>query len=120
MNVKLLSIEQDGVVRLAANGSMTASEMAGDDRHPFANIVGERWSVNRVVLDLANTEYMDSTAIGWLLSCQKQFGRDGGTFVLHSISPNVQQIFDLLKVGRVLNLADNEQEALQIARGENS
>lgn len=118
MNVRLESIEQDGIVRLAANGAMTASEMAGDDKHPLAGVIGERWSTNRVVLSMSQTEYMDSTAIGWLLSCQKQFDRDGGKFVLHSISPSVQQIFDLLKVGRVLHVAEDEQQALQIARGE--
>ncbi|MFW6060708.1 MAG: STAS domain-containing protein [Phycisphaeraceae bacterium] len=118
MNVRLVSIENDGIVRLAANGAMTASEMAGDDKHPLAGVIGESWSSNRVVLGLNETEYVDSTAIGWLLSCQKQFNNDGGKFALHSIPPSVQQIFDLLKVDRVLNLAKDENEALQIVRGE--
>lgn len=116
MNVHLISVEQDGIVRLAAEGAMTASEMASDERHLLASTVGEQWAGNRVVLSLARTDYIDSTAIGWLLSCKKQFDREGGVFVLHSIPPSVQQIFDMLKVGRVLNLARDEQEALAIAR----
>lgn len=116
MNVRLVSIEQDGIVRLAANGSMTASEMAGDDRHPLAGVVGERWASNRVVLSLSQTDYIDSTAIGWLLSCKKQFDREGGSFVLHSIPPSVQQILDLLKVDRVLSMARDEAQALELAR----
>ena len=118
MNVSVVSIEKDGIVRLSANGSITASEMAGDDKHPLAHVIGEHWSSNNVVLSLEKTEYVDSTAVGWFLSCQKQFDRDGGKFVLHSIPPSVQQIFDLLKVGRVLHLAEDEAEALKIARGE--
>lgn len=116
MNIRLVSIEQDGIVRLAANGSMTASEMASDDRHPLANVIGDRWASNRVVLSLSQAEYLDSTAIGWLLSCKKQFDREGGIFVLHSTPPSVKQIFDLLKVDRVLAMAPDEEQALEMAR----
>lgn len=116
MQVQLVSIEPDGVVRLAAEGAMTASDMAGDDRHLLAGTVGEHWANNRVVLNLSRTDYIDSTAIGWLLSCKKQFDANGGRFVLHSIPPSVQQIFDILKVGRVLPLAGDEAEALATVR----
>jgi len=116
MNVKLVSIEKDGVIRLAANGSMTASEMANGNEHPLAGVIGQAWSNNRVVLSMDETQYIDSTAIGWLLSCQKQFQRDGGRFVLHSVPPSVQQIFDLLKVDRVLQVAGDESQALEKVR----
>ena len=116
MNVNLVSIEKDGVIRLATNGSMTASEMAEGNQHPLAGVIGQQWSGNRVVLSMDQTQYIDSTAIGWLLSCQKQFQRDGGQLVLHSVPPSVQQIFDLLKVNRVLDVAGDEDQALEKVR----
>lgn len=120
MIVRLVSIEQDGVIRIAANGPITVSELTDDDHQPLIDVAGEHWSRNRVLLGMADADYIDSTAIGWLLSCHKQAERDGGRIVLHSVPPRVQEIFDMLRVNRVLPCARDENEALQLVRGETS
>ena len=119
MNFSLLSIERDGIVRVAVEGDMTSAEFSSDAAHPLATLLGQQWSQNRIVLSFDQTQYMDSSAIGWLLSCQKQVQRDGGSLVIHSVPASIMQIFDMLKINRVLTMADDEAAALKAVRGDN-
>ena len=118
MVVQLVSVEQDGVVRLALNGPVTAQQIEQDDHHPLVEALGHEWYNTRVVLDMSAADYIDSTAVGWLLSCQKQFSRGGGSMVLHSVTPQVREIFDILRIDRMFALAEDETHAVKIARGE--
>ena len=117
MVVQLVS-EDGEVVRVALEGPVTAQQIEHGETRPLEDVLGEQWSSRRIALDMTKAEYIDSTAIGWLLSSQKQMSRDGGALVLHSVSPQVQEIFDILRINRVFSIAANEDEAVQIARGE--
>lgn len=117
MNVKLIAIENDSVVRLACQGPLIGNELSVEGEHPFLTLMGERWPSSRVVLDMGQADYLDSSAIGWLISSQKQFQQNGGMLLMHSVPSNVRQMFDLLKLGAMLHLIDHEDEAMQMARG---
>lgn len=109
--LSLLSIEKDGVVRIAAGGDLTANNTTGVGQNPLERVLGPGWATNRVLLDLSHTGYLDSTAIGWLLSSAKLFREKGGVVVLHSVAPRVKQILDLLRVGKVVPVAADETAA---------
>ncbi len=65
----------------------------------------------RVLLDLAGTEYIDSTGVSWLLTCHKRCREGGGKLVLHSLNPLVKQVLQVLKLDRVLHIADSADKA---------
>jgi hypothetical protein len=46
-----------------------------------------------------------------MIVCQKHFVQAGGKLVFHSAPPLVQQVFDLLQLQRVLNVAPDETAA---------
>ena len=116
MELHIQSIEPDGVVRLGAGHALTASTMHTDEQHPLAAVIGEQWAGNRVMLDLSHTEMMDSAVIGWLFECQRKFERYGGRLVVHSVTAEVQQMFEFVNVASILHVAADDQEALQMAR----
>ncbi len=109
MKLMLVSIERQGYVRVATDGNITAGDFAlSAGRNPFENILGANWAGQRVLLSMENTTYIDSSAIGWLISCQKAFKAAGGAIVIHSIRPGVKQMLELLKISRIVPVADNE------------
>ena len=115
MKMSLISIDKGGFVRLSVDGEITCRDLhAGDGHNPLEKVLGESWANNRVLLSLAKTGFMDSSAIGWLLECQRKFKAAGGKLVLHSASPRVQDVFDLLKIGKALNLKENEKTAIEL------
>ncbi len=98
------------MIRVAVDGPITHAGVIGD-HNPLAALLGETWSNNRVILSLEKTNLIDSAAIGWLIATQKEFKAHGGAFVVYAIRPQVRKILDLLKVGKVVRFADNEEGA---------
>ncbi len=93
------------IAHLAASGQATAIDLRGDEAARFEAILGSDWSSRLVMLDMENVSYIDSAAIGWFMNTQKTFRANGGMMALHSVGPNIRNILDLLKIGRIIPLA---------------
>jgi len=101
--------EREGVTCVAIAGRITFSTLEpGQD--PLTPQVPDIYS-RRVMFDLAGTDYIDSTGVSWLLTCHKRCREGGGKLVLHSINPMVKQVLQVLKLEKVLRLADNADMA---------
>ena len=117
MKLSLVSIEKEGLIRIATDGNITSNDFHADGKNPLEQVMGLTWSTNKVLLDMDKTNYIDSTAIGWLIRCHKEFKIKGGLFVVHSVQPAVRQVLDLLKIGKVVPIVENEAAARAFAIG---
>ncbi len=117
VNISLVSIEKEGLVRLASAGSITAGNFDPSGKNPLERILGQNWSGFRVLLDMKGTTYIDSSAIGWLISSHKQIKAAGGILVLHDVPPSIRSMLDLLHVGKVVPMTDNVESARNLANG---
>jgi hypothetical protein len=53
MKLSLVSIEKDGVVRVASDGNITCEDFrVADGKNPVEGVLGQTWSNNRVLLNL--------------------------------------------------------------------
>lgn len=111
MNISLVAIEREGLVKLASSGSITAAAFDPSGRNPLERILGPNWSTMRVILDMKKTTYIDSSAIGWLIATHRSFKEAGGALVIHDVPTNIRQVLDLLQVGRVITIAAGAPEA---------
>ncbi len=111
MKLNLVSIEKGGIIRVGAEGKITADDLLLHGVNPLQSLMGSTWASNKVLLDFERVHYIDSSAVGWLISSHKEFKSAGGAMVVHSIQPTVKQILDLLKIGRVVPMADDEAAA---------
>lgn len=111
MKISLNGIEPTGIVKLALEGTVTSADFGADGKNPIESVLGPAWNSFRVLLDMATVSYIDSSAIGWLIGTQKSFRDKGGSFAVYHVQPAVKQVLDLLKVGRVVPLCENEQTA---------
>lgn len=109
----MVAIEKGGLIVVAAEGSITATDVDPSRKNPFETLLGGTWFTNRVLLDMSRAGYIDSSAIGWLLSSHKTFSENGGGLAIHGLQPAVRQLLDVLKLGRVLTLATDEATARQ-------
>ena len=111
MKISLNGIEPSGVVKLTADGTVTAGDFDASGKNPIETVLGPAWATFRVLLDLGHVSYIDSSAVGWLIGTSKAFREKGGSFAIYQLQPTVKQVLDLLKVGRVVPLCENEQTA---------
>jgi anti-anti-sigma factor len=115
--LSLVSIEKEGYIRVAANGSITASVAHFLGKNPLETVLGATWANNRVLIDLSQTDFIDSAAIGWLIATAKEFGRKGGRLAVHSVTPRVRQMLNLLKIGQLVPLLSDEESARRFVTG---
>ena len=114
MKLSVTSIA-NGLVRVAAEGEITVRDFQAEARDPLAVLLGDKWPTQKVIVDMSGVTFVDSSAVGWLITWRRQFERGGGMIVLHSVQPRVRQVLDMLKVGRVVPLVAGEAAAVSLA-----
>ncbi len=113
MKLHLLPSE-DGITRLASVGDITLFEVQGCP-NPLADLLGPEAFRDRVLLNLAQSCFIDSAGVGWLIVTHKKFMDMGGLLVVHSLPPLVNHTFRVLQVATILHVADDEPAAVQLA-----
>jgi anti-anti-sigma factor len=111
MKFSQLTVEDEGVFQVAAEGKITGETIQASGQNPFEAALGPIWARQRVLFDMARISFLDSAAIGWLIKSHKEFKKHGGLMVLHSLSPHVEQVFKLLSLDKIVTLADGEIDA---------
>jgi anti-anti-sigma factor len=95
-----------GILHVAAEGEATTLDFPLANASHFDNLLGHDWNTHCLLLNLERLSYIDSSAIGWLISSQKSCRTHGGQIVIHSVQPGVRNVLELLKIGRVIPIAD--------------
>ncbi|HZN33740.1 MAG TPA: STAS domain-containing protein [Pirellulaceae bacterium] len=100
-----LSIAQDdgNQVCVAISGQVTQREVSPIEE-PLALLLGPTAYSRLVRLDLSNASFMDSSGVGWLLTCQKRMRQAGGKLTLFSPHPIVANVLKVLKLERVFDI----------------
>ena len=57
---------------------------------------------SRIVVDLSGTEFIDSSGLGALVSSLKRARQAGGDLRIAGLAPQVQAVFELTNLNRVL------------------
>ncbi|MBM7646231.1 stage II sporulation protein AA (anti-sigma F factor antagonist) [Scopulibacillus daqui] len=77
------------------------------------NDVLQKQTINHIILNLGELQFMDSSGLGVILGRYKQIASRGGEMVVCSISPAVRRLFEMSGMFKILRLEENEQNALQ-------
>lgn len=100
----------DGVLMLAIASPRLDNFVAQDFKSTIADrLVGEK---PRVILDLSQVAFIDSSGLGALVSCLKMVG-DPKRLVLCNVAAPVLSLFKLTRMDRVFNIYDSAQLALE-------
>ncbi len=68
---------------------------------------------SKIVLDMGSVKFMDSSGIGSLLSFIKRSQNTKDSLKLCNITRQVQNLFDLVRVNRFLNVFENREDAMK-------
>lgn len=115
MNLKIENRDND-VYHLSLSGRISQTTV-GSQVDQFSELLGEANYNQKILVSLKNTDYIDSSGIGWLLATDKKVRSAGGTLILHSVPIDVQHVFGLMKLHKVLNIAKDKNAACATAAG---
>jgi len=71
----------------------------------------------RILLDLADLQFVDSSGLGAMLSCLRAVNGDGGQLVLCGMTKPVRTLFELVRMHRIFDVYANRHEALTAMAG---
>ncbi len=99
--------ERDGTMVVQFFGRLDAQAVS--DVKEEARRVAEH---HRIVLNLANVDFVDSSGLGLLVSIFRRVQERGASLVLCCLCAQVQTIFELTRLHRVFDIYETEEEAL--------
>jgi anti-anti-sigma factor len=75
----------------------------------------ERSSPGGLVIDVGGLTFIDSSGINALVQAVRTVGERGGRAVLAAPAPHVQRVFEITRVGEVVTVTVERDEALRLA-----
>jgi len=70
----------------------------------------------RLVIDLSETEYLDSSGLGMLVGLLKRLKEAGGEMAIAGAQPRVRRLFDITGLKQIFALHDDVADALLVLR----
>src|SRR5262249_55642753 len=84
----------------------------------LATVLAGLTGTRRVVADLSELQFVDSSGVKMLVAASRALESDGGSLVLVSPTPTVLRVFEILHLDKVLTVADDRDRALAKAASE--
>lgn len=111
-----LNLGDEGYVQVKTTGRITQADFSTGEE-PIEQKFGAGIYARRVLLSLEETDYIDSSGVGWLLTVHKRCREAGGTLVLHSVPALVLNMLKMLRMDLVLLIAKDAAAARTIVPG---
>jgi len=68
---------------------------------------------NKLVLDLSQLRFVDSSGLGAMLSCLRQLTAKGGDLKLCGMSKQVRALFELVRMHRIFDIYNAREDAVK-------
>ena len=102
--------EERGVRVLAARGEFVGGNETDKLRETLAEEAEK--GTDRLLIDLSDVTYLNSSALGVLISAHTNFSKRGGMLGLCNVSDGITNIFVITKLSLVFNVYGNREEGL--------
>ena len=67
----------------------------------------------KILLEMGQVEFIDSSGCGVLLYCLRQLNSLGGTLKLYGAQETVRTLFDLVRMHRIIEIFETKEEAIK-------
>jgi anti-sigma B factor antagonist len=113
MQLKLATSTKDGILVVDCSGRIVFGEESSLMRETVKKAVSEN---NRIVLNLAEVNYIESGGLGTLVALRTSAQNAGGTIKLANLTKRVGDLLQVTKLLTVFDVYDSEKEALESFR----
>ena len=110
MALTIASREVDGVTVLDLSGRITLGEGSVQLREAIRDLISK--GQKKILLNLGDTSYIDSSGIGELVSAFTSVKNAGGELKLLNLTKKVHDLLQITKLYTVFDIWDNEASAI--------
>ncbi len=111
MTMKASTRQVDGVTIIDLSGRITLGEGSVILRDTIRNSIGQ--GVKKIILNLGDVTYIDSSGIGELVSAYTSVRNQGGELKLLNLTKKVHDLLQITKLYTVFDVKDDETSAIQ-------
>ena len=110
MSMKLTTRQVDGVTILDLSGRITLGEGSVQLRDAIRDLLSK--GSKKILLNLADVNYIDSSGIGELVSAYTTVRNQGGELKLLNLTKKVHDLLQITKLYTVFDVKDDEANAI--------
>lgn len=110
MALSIASREVDGVTVLDLSGRITLGEGSVQLRDAIRDLIGK--GERRILLDLGDVNYIDSSGLGEMVSAYTSAKNQGASVKLLKLTKKVHDLLQLTKLYTVFDIYDDEASAI--------
>jgi anti-sigma B factor antagonist len=111
VSMKISSRQVDGVAVLDCSGRITLGEGSVTLRDSVRELLGK--GQKKILLNLADVNYIDSSGIGELVSAFTTVRNQGGELKLLNLTKKVHDLLQITKLYTVFDVKDDEASAVK-------
>lgn len=111
MAVKTTTLQSGKIAVIEVKGSLVGGDETDELRNAVADFVEQ--GAKKLIIDLSKVTYLNSTAIGVLVSAHTTFSKNKGHVKLTGINKNINNIFVITKLTLVFDVADTREAAVE-------
>jgi anti-sigma B factor antagonist len=110
MAIKTSALDE-GIGLIEPKGSLIGGDETIELRQAVAGFAEREYT--KLIIDLSDVTYLNSTAIGVLVSAHTSYTRKGWRIKLCGMNKNITNIFVITKLTLVFDVYDSRQEAIK-------
>jgi len=110
MAVKTTTLQSGRIGIVEARGSLVGGEETDELRNAVADFVEQ--GTKNLIIDLSKVTYLNSTAIGVLVSAHTTFSKNKGRVKICGINKNISNIFVITKLTLVFDVSETREDAI--------
>lgn len=106
----ITSREENGVAIIMLEGEVDISA-ADLVRGKMKKLIDEKRK--RVLVNMADVPYIDSSGLGMFVETMQEIGKYGGEIKLAGLTDDVKKVFELTRLNKFFSIFDQEKDAME-------
>jgi anti-sigma B factor antagonist len=102
--------DKKGIVFITLEGDMVGCPTATQLAEKFHDLIAD--GKNRIVVDMARVDYMNSSGLGILIGGLTTIRHSGGQLRLLRLAPKLVELLRITKLDRVFDIYESEEEVI--------
>jgi anti-sigma B factor antagonist len=102
--------EQDNLVIISLNGKIMGGPEATEINEKFNQLIDEQKL--KIVIDLDNVEWMNSSGLGILIGAVSLFRNNNGQIRIINVSERIQNLLKITKLAGIFEMSSSLEEAI--------
>ena len=111
MDIKISTRQVEDVTVVDVSGRITLGEETSTLREAVRGLIGQ--GKKKIVLNLAEVSYIDSSGVGELVACYTAARNQGGELKLLNLTKKVHDLLQVTKLYTIFDIKDDEYMAVK-------